>query len=171
MLRPIALFALSLGLSLSSPSAAQEMHAPAALTPAFDQFKSLVGTWTGTDSKGGKIQLTYELISNGSVLMERLKPSDEPEMITMYSLDGGKILLTHYCSAGNQPTMQSPAATATAGKYDFKFLRISGTKMPDEGHMVALSLTMPDKNHLTQAWTFLENGKSQTETFTFTRKS
>jgi hypothetical protein len=111
------------------------------------------------------------VVANGSVLMERLKSADESEMITMYSLDGDHIVVTHYCSAGNQPTMQAPAATtAPAGKYDFSFVRVSGTKTPDEGHMVTLSLTLPDKNHLTQVWTFDDHGKSMVDTFTYTRK-
>jgi hypothetical protein len=116
------------------------------------------------------VNLTYQVVSNGSVLMERLKSADESEMITMYSLDGDHIVVTHYCSAGNQPTMQTPAATAATGKYDFSFVRVSGTKTPDEGHMVALSVTMPDKYHLTQVWTFDDHGKSMVDTFTYTRK-
>jgi len=161
---------LLLSLSLCVSAAAQEMHPSARSTPAFDQLKSLAGEWERTSSQGSKVSLTYQVVSNGSVLMERLKSGDMSEMITMYSLDGDHIVVTHYCSAGNQPTMQTPAATAATGKYDFSFVRVSGTKTPDEGHMVALSVTLPDKYHLTQAWTFQDHGKSMVETFTYTRK-
>jgi len=149
----------------------QEMHPAARTTPAFDQLRSLVGHWEGTSPDGKKVQVSYELISNGSVLMERLNPGNEPDMITMYSLDGDRILVTHYCSMGNQPTMQTAAAPAANGKLDFTFLRLAGAKSPDEGHMAALTVSMPDKNHLTQSWTFMDKGKSQTESFTFTRKA
>ena len=151
-------------------AAAQEMHPPARSTPAFDQLKSLAGEWERTNTQGVKTTLTYQVVSNGSVLMERLKSGDMSEMITMYSLDGDHIVATHYCSAGNQPTMQTPTAMAATGKYDFSFLRLSGAKTPDEGHMVALSLTMADKDHLAQMWTFQDHGKSMADTFTFTRK-
>ena len=161
---------LLLSLSLCVSATAQEMHPPARSTPAFDQLKSLAGEWERTNTQGSKVSLTYQVVSNGSVLMERLKSGDMSEMITMYSLDGDHIVATHYCSAGNQPTMQTPAATAATGKYDFSFVRVSGTRTPDEGHMVALSVTMPDKNHLTQVWTFQDHGKSMVETFTYTRK-
>jgi len=161
---------LFLSLSLCVFAAAQEMHPAARSTPAFDQLKSLAGEWEGTKTQGFKVSLTYQVVSNGSVLMERLKSADESEMITMYSLDGDHIVVTHYCSMGNQPTMQTPAATAATGKYDFSFVRVSGTKTPDEGHMVALSVTMPDKDNLTQVWTFDDHGKSMVETFTYTRK-
>jgi len=161
---------LLLSVPLCVVAAAQEMHPPARTTPAFDQMKSLAGEWEGTDTHGSKVRLTYQVVSNGSVLMERMKSSDESEMITMYSLDGDHILVTHFCSAGNQPTMQTAAATAATGKYDFSFVRATGMKSPDEGHMVALSVTMPDKDHLSQVWTFQDHGNSMVDTFTYTRK-
>jgi len=166
--RPMIL--LLLCLSLCVFAAAQEMHPAARSTPAFDHLKSLAGEWERTSTQGSKVTLTYQVVSNGSVLMERLKGPGESEMITMYSLDGDHILATHYCSAGNQPTMQAPAGSAATGKYDFSFVRVSGMKTPDEGHMVALSLTLPDKDHLTQVWTYDDHGKSMADTFTFTRK-
>jgi hypothetical protein len=166
--RPMIL--LLLCLSLCVFAAAQEMHPAARSTPAFDQLKSLAGEWERTSSQGSKVSLTYQVVSNGSVLMERLKSGDMSEMITMYSLDGDHILATHYCSAGNQPTMQTPAGSAATGKYDFSFVRVSGTKTPDEGHMVALSLTIPDKDHLMQEWTYDDHGKLMADTFAFTRK-
>lgn len=167
---PRTLVLLLLCLTLSVFAAAQEMHPPARSTPAFDQLKSLAGEWEGTNTHGSKVSLTYQVVSNGSVVMERLKGANEPEMITMYSLDGDHIVVTHYCSVGNQPTMQTPAATAATGKYDFSFVRLSGAQTPDEGHMVALSVTVPDRDHLTQVWTFQDHGKSMVETFTYTRK-
>src|SRR5208337_2873953 len=170
MLLPRTFGLLLLTVSLGAFAAAQEMHPSARSTPAFDQLKSLAGEWERTSSQGSKVHLTYQVVSNGSVLMERLKSGDMSEMITMYSQDGDHIVVTHYCSAGNQPTMQTPTATAETGKYDFSFVRVSGTKTPDEGHMVALSVTMPDKDHLTQVWTFDDHGKSMVETFTYTRK-
>ena len=167
---PRTLGLILLSLSLCVFSAAQEMYPPARSTPAFDQLKSLAGEWEGTDTHGSKVSLTYQVVSNGSVLMERRQSSNRPEMITMYSLDGDHIVVTHYCSAGNQPTMQTSTAAAATGKYDFSFVRLSGAKTPDEGHMVALSVTIPDKDHLTQVWTFQDHGKSMVETFTYTRK-
>ena len=90
-------------------------------------------------------------------------------MITMYSLDGDRIVVTHYCSAGNQPTMQTVPLSSATGKYDFSFVRVAGTNSPGEGHMVALSLSIPDKDHLTQVWTFQDHGKSMSSTFTYFR--
>jgi hypothetical protein len=171
MFRPRVLFALVLCAFVSALASSQEMHMAARSTPAFDQLKALAGHWEGTTATGQKGEVTYEVISNGSVVMERLHPGNEPDMITMYTLDGDRILVTHYCSAGNQPTMQTAASPAANGKLDFTFLRLAGAKSPDEGHMAALTVSMPDKNHLVQTWTFMDKGKSQTENFTFTRKA
>jgi hypothetical protein len=169
MFRPRLLFALVFCVFFATVVASQGMHPAARSTPAFDQLKALAGHWEGTTATGPKSEVTYEVISNGSVVMERLHPGNEPDMITMYTLEGDRILVTHYCSAGNQPTMQTAASPAADGKLDFTFLRLAGAKSPDEGHMAALTVSMPDKTHLVQTWTFMDKGKSQTESFTFTR--
>jgi hypothetical protein len=171
MFRPRILFALVLCVFVSMFTASQEMHPVARTTPAFDQLKTLVGHWEGTTSEGKKGEVSYELISGGSVVMERLHPGNEPDMITMYALEGDRILVTHYCSAGNQPTMQTAPSPAANGKLSFTFLRLAGAKSPDEGRMVSLTVSMPDKNHLNQVWTFDDHGKTMTENLTFTRKS
>ena len=171
MFHPRVLFALVLSAFLPARATSQEMHMAARTPPAFDQLKSLAGHWEGTNSTGKKVEVAYELISNGSVLMERLHPGNEPDMITMYSLDGDRILVTHYCSMGNQPTMQTAASPAANGKLDFTFLRLAGAKSPEEGHMAALTVSMPDKTHLVQTWTFDDHGKTMTENFTYARKS
>jgi hypothetical protein len=148
---------------------AQEMHPAARSTPAFDQLKSLAGEWEGKSSSGEPIKVIYKVVSSGSVVMEQSEPAKEHEMITMYSLDGDRIVVTHYCSAGNQPTMQTRPSPAANGKYDFTFVRVTGTKTPDEGHMSSLSLSMPDKNHLNQTWTFDNHGQSMVENITLAR--
>jgi hypothetical protein len=171
MFHPRVLFALVLCAFLPARPTSQEMHMATHTTPAFDQLKSLAGHWEGSNSAGKKVEVSYEVISNGSVLMERLHPGNEPDMITMYSLDGDRILVTHYCSMGNQPTMQTSASPAANGKLDFTFLRLAGAKSSDEGHMAALTVTMTDKTHLVQTWTFDDHGKTMTENFTYARKS
>lgn len=168
MLRKLLGTALALPFLLAFPLSAQAP--PAASHPAFLQLKSLTGTWEGKTSSGTTVKVTYEVVSGGSVVMERLQSANEPEMITMYSLEGNSLLGTHYCSAGNQPTMQTGPLTAATGKYQFHFVRVAGTKTPDESHMVALTLTIPDKDHLAQVWTFDEHGKTTSETFQYTRK-
>lgn len=164
-----SLLFLSLCLFLVSSLTAQEMQHGTRSTPAFDQLKSLAGEWQGKTSSVAATKVTYKVVSNGSVVMETLQPANEAEMITMYTVEGDRLVVTHYCSMGNQPTMQTAALSGATGKYEFTFVRVAGTKTPDEGHMVGLSLSIQDKDHITQMWTFLQNGKAESETFTYTR--
>src|SRR5689334_22094918 len=94
------------GASVPSLSA----HEKAKSAAAFERLISLVGEWEGTNS-AGQVQATYTLVSGGTALMERLKAANEPEMITLYSLDGDHLLVTHYCSMGNQPQMKTATIT------------------------------------------------------------
>jgi len=137
---------------------------------AFDQLKTLVGEWEGKN-QSGPVKVTYTLVSGGTALMERMQPANEAEMITMYSADGDRILVTHYCSAGNQPSMKTEALKGVGSRYSFSLANVSGLKTPDEGHMVGLILTLVDKDHLTQSWKYQNNkGRTSEELFEFRRK-
>jgi hypothetical protein len=160
---------LSLGLVFSLMASGQEMKPAARSTPAFEQIKTLAGNWEGKSKEGKPVSVSYSVVSNGSAVMEHLMPGGEAEMITMYTLDQDRIVVTHYCAMGNQPTMETGSLSGATGKYDFAFVRVAGTKTPDESHMAALSLVIPDKDHLTQAWTFDDHGQTHVETFSFTR--
>ena len=137
---------------------------------AFERLISLVGEWEGT-ANGSPVKATYTLVSGGTALMERLQPSNESEMLTLYTLDGDHLLVTHYCSSGNQPQMKTAAITDLNGVLTFKVYQVSGMKSVDEGHMTALIVTMPDKDHFTQEWTYKEKGHEHPALFIFTRKS
>src|SRR5215813_13175511 len=162
-----SLLSLFVAAATGSGAAAHERAKSAA---AFERLISLVGEWEGTNS-AGQVKATYTLVSGGSALMERLQSGNEPEMLTLYSLDGDHLLVTHYCSMGNQPQMRTATITELSGSLAFRLVQVTGMKSPNEGHMTGLILTMPDKDHFTQQWTFLDKGKSQTDLFRFTRKS
>jgi hypothetical protein len=165
--RRLSLFAIAVLLAACSLPA-QTMPAASA-NPMFERLKSLVGTWQGKDQKGNVVHLSFELVSGGSVLMERHASGNGAEMISMYSAEGSRIILTHYCSAGNQPTLESQALPVASKQMDFSFVRATGMKTPEDGHMVGLSITFEDKDHLTQIWNYSDHGKKETDLFTFTR--
>lgn len=138
----------------------------------FEQLKSLVGSWEGTGSDGKSATLKYEVVSNGTAILERLHPHDELEMVTMYSVDGTRLSVKHYCSVGNQPQMQTEPLSGPAQKYIFNYVSATNLAKESDGHMTQLILTFADANHLTQEWNFSENGKvTHSEIFHFTRKS
>ncbi len=91
-------------------------------------------------------------------------------MITMYSADGDHVVVTHYCSGGNQPQMVAQATTGKTEKLSFTLVRITGLETPDEDHMVGLVLTLSDKDHLVQEWKYQSKGKISANLVQFTRK-
>jgi hypothetical protein len=91
-------------------------------------------------------------------------------MITMYSADGDHIVVTHYCSAGNQPQMTSATLLGKPQKFSFSLVRVTGMKTEAEGHMVGLVLSIVDKDHLTQEWKYQANGKVSADLFQLKRK-
>jgi hypothetical protein len=158
---------LVLGAAAGSGTVAHEKARSAA---AFERLMSLVGEWEGTNA-AGQVKATYTLVSGGSALMERLQSPNEPEMLTLYTLDGDHLNVTHYCSMGNQPQMKTAIIKELSGPLAFKVVQVTGMKTADEAHMIGLILTMPDKDHFTQQWTFTDKGKTQSDVFKFTRKS
>src|SRR5262249_52638303 len=79
--------------------------APADNQAAFAKLQSLAGNWEGTASDGSKSRVQYEVIAGNSAVVERFvndKMGAENAMVTVYYLDGGRLLLQHYCMAKNQ---------------------------------------------------------------------
>ena len=137
---------------------------------AFARLASLVGEWKGVQD-GTEIHVTYTLTANGSALMEEFRPKNEPMMVTMFSVDGDRLLATHYCSAKNQPQMATAGiADPLAKSLAFSLVRVTGLSSPDAWHNTGLVLTMEDQDHLTQEWTYLSKGKTGTTFFHFTRE-
>lgn len=110
---------------------------------AFEKLKTLVGTWESDDPKR-PMSVKFRVTSNGSaILSEMLDGRDN--MITMIHLDDGRLLVTHYCAAGNQPRMvgkMSPDGKTV--EFDF----LDGTNFKStNGHMHGLIITLIDDTH------------------------
>jgi hypothetical protein len=137
---------------------------------AFEQLTSLVGEWKGVQD-GTQIDVTYTLTANGSVLMEQFRPRNGPMMVTMFSVDGDRLLATHYCAAKNQPQMATEGiADPLAKSVAFSLVRVTGLSSPDDWHNTGLVMTMEDPDRLTQKWTYLSNRKTGTNSFHLTRE-
>ena len=135
---------------------------------SFDKLKSLAGTWEGMSPKG-PVTVSYRVMANGSSVVSEIT-GPEDNMISVFNMDKDRLLMTHYCGAGNQPRMV--ASTSPDGKtltFDF----VDGTNiMPSQaGHMRELVVSMPDGDHHREQWVFATtDGKQMKETFELTRK-
>src|SRR5215468_10575872 len=111
----------------------------------FKQLASLVGEWEAIQD-GVPVKETYTLTANGSALMAETKPASEPAMITMFTVDGDRLIATHYCSARNQPNMSASPGDLDKGVV-FSLERVTGLKTPDAWHNTGVTITLDDKDH------------------------
>jgi hypothetical protein len=105
---------------LAGPAFAQAVDGKS----AFERMKSLAGTWQGKAGHGEPDQpatVTYRVASGGSVVEETLFPGTPHEMISMYHLVDGQLVLTHYCSMANQPRMRLDPKASTPDRLVFAF--------------------------------------------------
>jgi hypothetical protein len=167
----IILFRAILTISVSTVSAGTT-NAPS--DEAFGKLKAMVGHWeqqnTGAEEKG---TLDIELTAGGSAILERSSEivNGKPvQMTTIYYLDGDHVQLTHYCMAGNQPTMRGSYSPETK-TLTFDFVAASGMKTLDDGHMHHAVYLFLDNDHMKQTWTFRKNQKDTfSEEMTYIRK-
>ena len=141
--------------------------AASAAQKSFEDLKALDGTWEGKTSDGQPIEVDYRVTSNGSAIMSEIKGKED--MISMFNLDGDRVLLTHYCAAGNQPRMVA-SASPDGKTITFDFLDATNLATPDAGRMTRMVLSMPDANHHTEEWIFTDHGKEMKEVFDLWRK-
>jgi hypothetical protein len=127
---------------------------------AFQRLRSLEGRWTGTFRMGdsvGPTEVRYRLTGAGSTLEEILFAGTPHEMVTMYHRDGTRVMLTHYCAAGNQPTMVLLPG-GEPGVLRFALLRITNLSDPRAPHMhdALIDVSMPGR--LRTSWSHWVDG-------------
>lgn len=101
----------------------------------------------------------FQQSSGGSALREIMFPGTSHEMTNMYTLEGDSIVMTHYCAAGNQPSMR--ADVAGNGRLDFQFESVTDLNAADEVYMGEMSLVWTDKNRIEQRWRSFVAGEYQ----------
>jgi hypothetical protein len=148
------------------------MAGPGGGPEAFEKLKAMAGHWEAGPSAKMKTTLDIQVVSNGSVVMEQSRVEEKGatvNMITMYYLDGGQLKLTHYCMAGNQPTMLGTYFPETK-TITFDFISATNLKSQDDGHMHHAVYKFVDQDHVTEAWTFRKDQKDAfTEEFEYVR--
>jgi hypothetical protein len=133
---------------------------------SFHQLAGLEGTWVGKGSQGQPVKVSFRMTAGGSALMSEILGEGHENMITMFHMDGDRLIMTHYCGTGNQPRMKVVSADAKSISFEF----FDGTNIgPGAGHMQHVTFSQPDANHHTEEWVFLDHGKEMKEFFTLER--
>jgi hypothetical protein len=169
----VVLMSLSTVAFTQSDTQKPDAQNPAAQSDAqksFTKLKTLAGTWHATVTtdppmkemgNGAMGDVTLRVTSRGNALVHEMgetgkdDPTKYDHPVTMFYLDGDRLLLTHYCDAGNRPRMA--ARVSPDGKtVEFDFLDVAGNTQ--YGHMSHAVFTLIDANHHTEDWTFTMKG-------------
>lgn len=119
---------------------------------AFDRLKKLEGEWkVASEGEHGGGKIIYKVTAAGTSLMETEFPGSHHEMVTMYHLDGKNLKATHYCSAGNQPTLKLDLKGSKPDLYSFVYESGSNLNPDKDMHIHAFKIK------------FLEGGKVESE--------
>lgn len=144
--------------------------APSPVEGAFQKLQALAGNWEGKDAEGMAAKTNFKVVAANTAVMETISPMHMEEMVTLYSRDGNSIALVHYCPTNNQPHMQATPASANPKELNFEFKSVMNLKTPQTGHQHKLVLSFEDADHITENWTWRQNGKDTPMVFHFTRK-
>jgi hypothetical protein len=126
----------------------------------FARVKNLAGEWQETSTKGWTGRTRIRVLARGSAVMfeSSFPDASDSGMLTLIYIDKGRLLLTHYCEARNQPTLIASSLSPDGNTITFTFLSGTGMKSRDDGHMdqMALKFDGPDSYH--ERWTWYSNG-------------
>jgi hypothetical protein len=154
------------GTSVAFMQSAAVSLARADAQQSFDKLKTLEGTWEGhvttvpkmAQIEGHAVQVTLRVTSRGNALMHEMRISGIPDdPITMFYVEDGRFLLTHYCDAGNRPRMEG--VVSPDGKtLKFNFLDVAGGM--EKGHMHDTMFTLIDADHHIEDWNYMFGNQS-----------
>jgi hypothetical protein len=134
----------------------------------FEKMKTLEGSWR-VDTPNGEGTINYRVASAGSIVIEELFPGTDHEMMTVYHMDGERLVATHYCAVGNQPRFELDSTGGSADEFRFAFDGGSNMK-PSDGHIHEGSVRIVDQDHVEETWSFFKDGKlDHAMTFKMTR--
>ena len=162
------------GLTLASGTAGGTTERTIDSRAAFERLKTMVGTWneTGSGNPAAADVVTYSLTGRGSVLVEQFQaPSGGMgHMLTAYHLDGERLVLTHFCGAGNQPRMRITAFDEGGKHLAFEMYDI--TNLPDGQayHSTAVDVVFASDDRVELRYRGMRAGTETTQVFRLARR-
>jgi hypothetical protein len=127
---------------------------------AFEKMKKLAGTWLAADGDGKPTDQVMSIITvtaGGSAVHETLFPGQPQEMVSVYTVDGPDLVMTHYCVLGNQPRLKADPKSS-ANQICFQFAGGSNLDPTKDKHMHSATLTIVDDYHIDVAGVGWQNG-------------
>lgn len=156
----LALIGMLCLLIASAFSSDKSKNTPTPAQAAFERFKKLEGQWHGRSTKGWEETVSFKTIAQGSVVVENSFDAHPNEtMMTMFYLDGERLMLTHYCVAKNQPRLEATSFENDGKTITFTFLDATNLPSRDKGHMDKAVFRFVDDNKFSTQWTWYQDGK------------
>jgi hypothetical protein len=133
---------------------------------SYAAMKSLDGVWEGLVSTdwpqsgfdGVHMRVRMHLTSSGNALTHEMRDATKPETaaymgdVTVFYLEGGRILANHYCDADNRVFLQSKP-DSDARMIAFDITGITGNIK--FGYLRDGIFHLGDPNHHIETWTFI----------------
>lgn len=136
-------------LAAGAPPAAS---ASGAAVEAFERMKGLAGHWVGREPDGSPALASYDVISGGSALRERLTMGSTATMVSIYHPVGDRLMLTHYCLNRTQARMRTATVTPGAARFDFGYLDATNVLRATDGLMRDLTVELEGPDAFVQRW-------------------
>jgi len=162
----LGILMLALGVAVSTAGSEQNS------ADAFEQLKALAGEWQADLPGFGAITSSVRLVSNGRAIEETLGTPADNE-ISVYTRDGNRILLTHFCALtpdGHIARLETAPVKDAVDGLEFVFRDATNLHSPGAPHMRRVFLIVRDKDHFAEKWTKIEKGKDTIFDLHFVRR-
>ncbi|HEY1601001.1 MAG TPA: hypothetical protein VGG64_15465 [Pirellulales bacterium] len=129
---------------------------------AFEFLKTMTGEWERSgdehDHGGGSHSVAFRPTAAGSAVMETIFEGEPMEMISIYHMDGDKLLLTHYCALQNAPIMRFEKCDKPG---EIKFVFQGGTNFDPQvdAHVHEGVMRVKDANTVESSFVGYSDGK------------
>ncbi len=136
----------------------------------FEQLKCLKGLWRGSSPAGREYLVEYDVIADGTVIIERWQMATDVSAATLYHLDGQRLMATHYCPAGNQPRLVLRHSDELMQQvFHFDFVDATNLTNLSEYHQHHFDLEIFSTTSFIRGETYRANGKEEYERTSYRR--
>lgn len=123
----------------------------------FERLKTLEGKWRIAEP-ARDTEVQFKVMSNGSALVETWRMSATRSSITIYALDGDRLLVTHFCPQGNAPRL-AYVDTDKKGVHHFEFLDGTNLQDGDGSHQHVFWMRFISDSAFIRSETYIKNGE------------
>jgi hypothetical protein len=130
----------------------------------FEVFQGLKGSWTIREGdKTLPFQMTYDVGSHGTIVTEQFGKE-----LSVFYIDGGSFLMTHFCNRGNQPRLKLKSG-GPAGRYEFEMFDITNLKEASDAHVQKIIYEVVDSQHMNLEIVWKKSAGEESEKYVLTK--